>query len=50
MYRVQFDRGGPFFANVENAHKVQTGGRPKNDFCGRTFGNVHFEQVCPASG
>ncbi len=53
MYRIHFDRGGwivPFFANVENAHKVQTGGWPKNDFSGRTFGNAHFEQVYLASG
>ena len=53
MYRIQFDRGGwiiPFFANVENTHKIQTGGWPKNDFSGRTFGNAHFEQVNLASG
>ena len=53
MYQIQFERGGwiiPFFANVENAHSVRTGGWPKHDFAGRTFGNAHFEQVYLTSG
>ncbi len=48
MYQLEFDRGGwiiPFFPNVVNAYNEKTGGWPKNDFGGRTFGNGQFEQV-----
>ncbi|RKT56135.1 ABC transporter substrate-binding protein [Saccharothrix australiensis] len=48
VYDIQYERGGwiiPFFANVENAHHVRTGGWPNQDFPGRTFGNGRFEQV-----